>query len=141
MQESDLLTELIGQEKTLKAERAWFVEEQNIRRALGPAAFQKLCALIQSECEHVNNVSLDRFLMDRTAMSLKIKDTRNARVLFLEYDENAACIHHTESGKPSGAIVFRVDKTPMPSLMPVHNGVPYIPGELAMALVIGLTRG
>lgn len=123
------------------AERQYFVEEQNVRRSLGPALWEDFCNGIEIECKHANQHVGETFLVNRTPVSLTVRHLPSGRTLRLEYQEAAACIAYRESGKPTGAITFRVNKTAAPSLTLMYNGAPYVTKELAEDLIIGLSQG
>ena len=140
MQVTDYLASLRSKDVESRIEMAVFMEEQNIRHSLGPNAFQVLCGLIQMEATNLNEEYANRIIVKKTPLSIYVKDSTTARVLILEYDNRSACIHYKLSGEPSSDIVFRVDKVPAPSLMSMHNGVPCLPRELAVSLMISLVE-
>ena len=122
-----------------KVERACFVEEQSIRRSLGPSLFRTFCDEIQAECARFNNAVGERLLTSRFPLELTVKDLKTCRFIRFEYDDECPSVHWTESGA-SGEITFRVDKTPAPFLRLMHNGSPFMAKLLAMEFVVGLTR-
>ena len=129
-----------AQEDSEAAERLWFVEEQNVRRSLGTALWQTLCGELEKECGNMNSVTGERMIYDRKPLTFALTDTKSGKSLLLSYQEIGPCINCRESGKSETNITFRVDKTPAPSLTLMYCGIPKIPQDLALSLIIGLTR-
>lgn len=138
MQAIDYMASLRARDAELRIEAAVFIEEQSIRHSLGGTEFQALCGLIQIETRNINEEFANRIIVKRTPLSMYVKDSETARVLTLKYDNRSACIHYKFLGQPEKHIVFRVDKFPAPSLMPMHNGVPCLTMELAGILMASL---
>lgn len=115
-------------------EMSHFVEEQSVRRSLGPAKWGELCNAIEKECANANEVR-QLFLIDRTPLSCSIKSTQTAKRLLLRYDEAGPSVECQFSGAPLQNITFRVDTTPAPSLMLMWNGRPDLPNDLALSLI------
>lgn len=118
-------------------ERSVFMEEQNIRKALGPALWEKLCGAIVNECKHANSVGEQVFEVDEQPRTLVVKRLTTAKKVRLEYEELSASISVYESGRQSSNITFRVDSNPAPSLMPMYNNAPMLLNDLAISLIQG----
>ena len=121
-------------------ERLAFMEEQNIRRALGPALWHRLCDEIERECSAADEEIGKTFQVKRQSTLLTVKRLSNARSLRLEYEELGPCISVQESGKRPINVTFRVDSSPSPVLTPMLDGNPMLVTELAMSLILGLSR-
>jgi hypothetical protein len=116
------------------------VEEQNIRRSLGPALFERFCDAVQAECEHLNSVAANRMIVTRTPLSISVKDAKTVQSMELTYQDLAPCISYQKSGRLVDNITFRVEKGTAPTLTLVYSGVPHRVEELATSLIVGLAR-
>jgi hypothetical protein len=116
------------------------MEERNIDRSLATAKWQNLCDEIQSECRSVNSVAGQKMTVERTPLTLAVKDTNTQKLLLLSYQEAGPCVSYKESGKSDSNIIFRVEHTSVPSLTLMHRGIPTLALDLAVSLVIGLSR-
>lgn len=138
----DTISELI---QTVSAERdarlvemTAFNNEQEVRKVLGPAKFVELCKAVEAECDRLN-ASGQRIRIEKPPYRLKVTNDANGRVLHLSYQELGPCIAY-QVGADSERIMFRVDKTPAPSLMLMYLGGPVLPMDLAQELTIKLFR-
>lgn len=111
-----------------------FVEEQAVRKMLGPDLWKQLCDEIEQEARKLNAFQAGRVQLRRTERSLQAKDTDTANVLKLQYDEAGPGIHFAV-GRERGTITFRVNATPGPSLTMMLNGDPFQPGDLMVELM------
>jgi hypothetical protein len=116
------------------------LEEQNIDHSLATALWQNLCDEFQSECRSVNGVAGERITIERTPLTLAVKDTKTGKLLLLSYQEAGPCISYQESGKSDSNIGFRAEHTSVPSLTLMNRGIPTFARDLAVSLVIGLSR-
>jgi hypothetical protein len=78
--------------------------------------------------------------VERTLLTLCVKDTKTQKLLLLSYQDADPCVSYQESGKSDSNIKFRVERTSVPSLTLMHRGIPKLPRDLAVSLVIGLSR-
>src|ERR1700761_8205682 len=88
------MTIILGQvtsDRNRLIEMSHFVEEQNVRRSLGPAKWGELCDAVEKHCAYANEVR-QLFLIDRTPLSCLIKSTQTAKRLLMRYDEGGPCI-------------------------------------------------
>ncbi len=116
-----------------------FVEEQAVRKMLGRDLWKLLCDEIEQEAQNINEVDADRVLTQRTGLSLTATDLKRVRVLQLRYLDLGPGIS-CAVGNEGGTITFRVDHSPAPSLTLMLNGHPYRPRDLAMDMMVRLTR-
>jgi hypothetical protein len=116
------------------------MEEQNIDRSLAMALWRDLCEEIQGECRSVNSVAGQRVTVERSPINLAVKDTKTQKLLLLSYHEAGPSISCLESGKSDSNISFRVEKTSAPSLTLMYCGIPQLAQDLAVSLVISLSR-
>ena len=116
------------------------MEVQNIDRLLATALWQHLCDEIQGECRSVNSVAGQKMTVERTPVTLAVKDVKTRKLLLLSYQEAGPCISYLESGKSDSSIDFRVEHTSVPSLTLMNRGIPTFARDLAVSLVIGLSR-
>jgi hypothetical protein len=116
-----------------------FVEEQAVRKMLGPELWKQLCDEIQSEASHVNEVDADRIRLKRTNLSLTATDSKSAKMLQMQYLSVGPGISFALGGE-RGVITFRVDAAQSPSLMMMKDFQPVQPKSMAQDLVINLTR-
>ena len=87
------------------------------------------------EASNVNGVQAGKMRVERTDATLKVIDTDSAATLRLQYESAGVGILTNR-----GAITFRVNTSPEPSIMLVWNATPYQPKILAQDLMIGLVR-
>lgn len=115
---------IASQRAYLLVEMTTFNEEQNIRRQFGPDLFSKLWRELELQWPGPTQFHAEHGVCrSGTGATLKI-----------EYRPLAATIHCECNGE-SGEIVFQVNKQPVPSVVMVFNGIPYIAKELASVLV------
>lgn len=124
---------------TLSAERRCFVEEQNVRRSLGPALWTDLCDEIQTECSNINGTGTNRMTVSRNTASMTIRDSRTGQSLQLEYNAGGPCVDWRVSGGAVRNIAFQIVNGPVPSLIPFING-PVTIKDAAMDLIMRLVR-
>jgi hypothetical protein len=116
-----------------------FVEEQAVRKMLGPNLWQQLCDEIEREAQQINVVQAGKILFQRTERSLKAKDTDTANVLKLQYEEAGPGIHFTV-GQERGTLTFRVNATSEPTVTMMLYSQPFQPGDLMVELMQRLVR-
>jgi hypothetical protein len=91
---------IVSEQAVRSAERLYFVDEQNIRRALGPALWHSLADAVAQECAHANEHVRDIFRVERSPLSLSVRHT-SGRVLRLDYRE-AGPDRHSRFRTPAG---------------------------------------
>jgi hypothetical protein len=116
------------------------LEEQNIDRSLATALWKNLCDEIQDECRSVNSVAGEKMTVERTPLTIAVKDVKTHKLLLLSYQEAGPYISYLESGKSDSNINFRVEHNAIPSLMLMNRGIPTFARDLAVSLVVGLSR-
>ena len=92
---------------------ASFVEEQAVRRMLGPDLWKQLCDEFEREAQSVNEVQAGKVRVERTGLSLAVTDSDTTRRLQLRYLDLGPGIS-IALGNESGTITFRVNVAGMP---------------------------
>jgi hypothetical protein len=116
------------------------VEEQNIERSLAAPLWQELCDEIQNECRSINSVARKKMIVERQPLTIAVTDTNTRKLLRLSYQERGACISCLETGKPDSNVTFRLEKTSVPSITLMYCGMPKLAQDLAVNMMIGLSR-
>jgi hypothetical protein len=130
----ELVATITSARRARMVEMENFIEEQNVRRSLGPALWNNLCNEFEDECRNLNNVE-KRFLIEKTAPTTrKIRDLRTGRVLRLQYEGLAGNIAY-EFGREKGNIGFQLSTDPVPSLICQYNGTPYQAHDLVYEIM------
>ena len=117
-----------------------FVEEQAVRKMLGPDLWKQLCDEFEREARCVNEVQADKILIRRTGISLALTDSDSAKRLKLQYVDVGPAISVALANE-RGMITFRVNTSaPARSLTLMLNGQPFEPKDLVMDSMIRLTN-
>src|ERR1017187_7865276 len=98
-----------------------FVEEQNVRKLLGPQLWKELCDDLEGECRNLNQAEAGILSYERSALRFTARNQRTARVLRLRYEDVGPGIPYAV-GIENGVISFRVNTSPVVSLFLVLNG-------------------
>jgi hypothetical protein len=135
----ELVATITSARRARMVEMENFIEEQNVRRSLGPALWNNLCNEFEEECRNLNNVE-KRFLIEKTARTIrKIRDLQTGNFLRLQYEELAGNIAY-EFGRQKGNIGFQLNTAPVPSLVCVYNGTPHQPHDLVYEMMHDFLR-
>ena len=117
-----------------------FVEEQAVRKTLGPDLWKQLCHEFEREARCINEVQADKILIQRTEISLALTDSDSAKRLKLQYVDLLPGISIALANE-RGMITFRVNTSALaPSLTLMLNGQPFQPRDLVMDSMIRLTK-
>ena len=82
----------------------------------------------------------EKMIVERHPLTIAVTDMNTRKLLRLSYQEIDPCINYRETGKPDSSISFRLDKTSVPSATLMYSGMPRSAQDLAVSLMIGLTR-
>ena len=129
------------QEVKRTREQECIVEEQNIRRSLGPAIWADLCGGIEAECSNINSSHAGRVKVSRNALSMSVRDSLTGRGLRLNYNNVGPCIDWSISGEPARNIVFQIIGSPAPALLLVFDGGPLPLREVVHELMFRVVNG
>jgi hypothetical protein len=116
------------------------VEQQNIERSLAVILWQELCDEIQKECRGVNSVTGQTMVVERSPINIAVTDMNTRKLLQLSYQETGPLISDRETGKPDTNITLGVEQPTAPSLTLMSCGIPQSRHNLAVHLMIELTR-
>jgi hypothetical protein len=116
-----------------------FVEEQAVRKMLGPDLWKQLCDEFVREVQSVNEVQAGKILVKRTRLSLAVADSDSARKLELKYIDFGPGISITLENE-CNTITFRVNASPVPSLTLMLDEQPVQPRDLVENVMVRLTR-
>lgn len=115
-----------------------FVEEQAIRKMLGPDLWKQLCDEVEGQARNINEVDADRIQIRKTALSLRATESKRARVLQLRYLDGPGI--SITLGNERGTITFGVNASPAPSLTLMLDEQPVQPRDLVENFMVRLTR-
>lgn len=116
------------------------VEEQNVEGSLATPLWKELCDEIQNECRSINSVARKKIIVVRQPLTLAVTDMNTRKLLRLSYQEGGASISCLETGKSDSRVTFRLQKPPIPSATLIYCGMPKLAQDLAVDMMIGLTR-
>src|SRR5271156_475556 len=120
--------------------RGMSVGEQNIERSLTAPLWQELCDEIQNKCRSINSVARRKMIIVRQPLAIAVPDMNTRKLLRLSYQETGPRISCIGPGKPDSNVTFRLEKTSIPSATLIYCGMPKLAQDLAVNMMIGLTR-
>jgi hypothetical protein len=104
-----LIEKANAEEQRRMIEDSRFIEEQKIRKALGPRKWEELKKEIKQDCEYVAESSPAKMSFESVnANEGELRNLRNGSLLSLSYNGDVPCIFY-EGIRASGEITFRVE--------------------------------
>ena len=91
--------------------KAWFLEQQHIKQALGPDLWKKLNHWLRDRSESINQTTTSRICVIECFGENKttLRNTGTAHWLQLDYDKTVPCVWFTGS-KRNGYFAFQVNE-------------------------------
>jgi hypothetical protein len=91
--------------------KAWFVEQQNIKKAFAPCLWASLSAQIEQGCEQIGRDAGVRLLFDNTTAKeeVRIKNATTGSWILLKFDASGLIIWFQTPG-PNGHYGFKVNE-------------------------------
>jgi len=135
MQDLRNLIEKINTEEGKRlAENFRFMEEQKIKKTLGPNLWEQLKAALKANCESVVNSSPSQLEYNESGIyRVTITDPRTGRSAVLNYDDQVPCVFYkTPSDKDHMAFRVSADGNSVQLLI---KGIPRSLDEIAMVIV------
>ena len=116
--------------------RAWFVEQQHIKKNLAPQLWRSLLAVLQEKCGSINKSTKARIVIETINDSeVKLTNAETGAWLHLQYDDGTPCVWFQSPG-PSDYYAFKVDDDGSGVKFFDHrNQVALFPDKLAAAFV------
>jgi hypothetical protein len=121
-----------------EAETFRFMEEQKIKKALGPAEWEKLKRSLASHCEAIGESSPTSFRFQEEGVNaVEITNIRNGKTARLSYNSDVPCIMF-RTPVSSGHVAFRVspDGTMVQFIV---NDIPRLVDEVSMVIISQIT--
>ena len=104
----DEIERLNSEEERRRAETFRFMEEQKIKKALGPALWEELKAKLREYCDAIADSSSAKIKVSAQGLYvLSVTNVKDGRSAELSYNREVPCVfYRTPSG--SGRLAFRV---------------------------------
>jgi hypothetical protein len=133
-----LIDKINADEAKQAAETFRFMEEQKIKKALGPALWEDLKAKLEEFCTSTGKSSPSKLRFTTEGVyEVSIANERDGRTAFLEYNSDVPCVFY-KTPTSKGQMTFRVspDGNAVQFLI---NNIPHLLDQIATVIISQIT--